>query len=88
MDDAAVLDIGGVSLALTHDMIVEGVHFLAHDPAEEVAWKLLAVNLSDLAAKGARPIGVLLGYALTPLVQVFIALAVGWPLLLLGQLLS
>ena len=64
MDDAAVLDIGGVSLALTHDMIVEGVHFLAHDPAEEVAWKLLAVNLSDLAAKGARPIGVLLGYAL------------------------
>jgi len=64
MDDAAVLDIGGVSLVLTHDMIVEGVHFLAHDPAEEVAWKLLAVNLSDLAAKGARPIGVLLGYAL------------------------
>ncbi|GAA4823651.1 thiamine-phosphate kinase [Sphingosinicella ginsenosidimutans] len=64
MDDAAVLDIGGVSLVLTHDMIVEGVHYLAHDPAEEVAWKLLAVNLSDLAAKGARPIGVLLGYAL------------------------
>ncbi|MBU1363072.1 MAG: hypothetical protein KKE51_04525 [Gammaproteobacteria bacterium] len=37
---------------------------------------------------GHRKALVLLGYALTPLVQVFIALAVGWPLLLLGQLLS
>ena len=64
MDDAAVLDIGGATIVLTHDMIVEGVHYLAHDPAAEVAWKLVAVNLSDLAAKGAHPIGVLLGYAL------------------------
>jgi thiamine-monophosphate kinase len=45
-------------------MIVEGVHFLAADPPEDVAWKLVAVNLSDLAAKGARPLGVLLGYPL------------------------
>jgi thiamine-monophosphate kinase len=45
-------------------MIVEGVHFLADDPPEDVAWKLLAVNLSDLAAKGAEPVGVLLGYSL------------------------
>lgn len=59
-DDAAVL--GG--LVLTHDMIVEGVHFLAADPPEDVAWKLLAVNLSDLAAKGAAPAGVLMGYTL------------------------
>jgi thiamine-monophosphate kinase len=64
LDDAAVLPIGGTSLVLTHDMIVEGVHFLPGDPAEDVAWKLLAVNLSDLAAKGARPIGALLGYSL------------------------
>lgn len=63
-DDAAVLDIGGQSIVLTHDMIVEGVHFLPSDPPESVAWKLLAVNLSDLAAKGARPLGVLLGYPL------------------------
>jgi thiamine-monophosphate kinase len=60
MDDAAVLG----DLVLTHDMIVEGVHFLAGDPPQDVAWKLLAVNLSDLAAKGARPAGFLMGYSL------------------------
>jgi thiamine-monophosphate kinase len=59
-DDAAVLG----DLVLTHDMIVEGVHYLPGDPPAEVAWKLLAVNLSDLAAKGAVPDGVLLGYPL------------------------
>jgi thiamine-monophosphate kinase len=64
IDDVAVLDIGGETIVLTHDAIVEGVHYLAIDPPADVAWKLLAVNLSDLAAKGARPIGVLLGYAL------------------------
>jgi thiamine-monophosphate kinase len=64
LDDAAVLEVGGVTLVLTHDMIVEGVHFLPDDPPGDVAWKLLAVNLSDLAAKGARPIGALLGYSL------------------------
>ncbi len=63
-DDAAVLGVGGEMLVLTHDMIVEGVHYLPGDPPRDVAWKLVAVNLSDLAAKGARPIGVLLGYAL------------------------
>ena len=61
-DDAAVL--GG--LVYTHDMIVEGVHFLPDDPPEDVAWKLVAVNLSDLAAKGAEPVGCLLGYTLGP----------------------
>ena len=63
-DDAAILEVGGTNLVLTHDMIVEGVHFLSADPPEDVAWKLLAVNLSDLAAKGAQPVGVLLGYSL------------------------
>ena len=63
-DDAAVLEIGGERLVLTHDMIVEGVHFLPSDPPEDVAWKLVAVNLSDLAAKGAEPLGILLGYTL------------------------
>ena len=62
VDDAAVLG----DLVLTHDMIVEGVHFLPGDPPEDVAWKLVAVNLSDLAAKGAEPVGCLLGYALGP----------------------
>jgi thiamine-monophosphate kinase len=63
-DDAAVLELGGTTLVLTHDMIVEGVHFLPEDPPGDVAWKLVAVNLSDLAAKGARPLGALMGYSL------------------------
>ena len=45
---------------LTHDTIVEGVHYRADDPPESVGWKLAAVNLSDLAAKGAEPEGALL----------------------------
>jgi thiamine-monophosphate kinase len=65
LDDAAVLEFGGERLVLTHDMIVEGVHFLPDDPPEDVAWKLVAVNLSDVAAKGATPLGLLLGYSLT-----------------------
>ncbi len=59
-DDAAVLD----GLVLTHDMIVEGIHFLPDDTPQDIAWKLVAVNLSDLAAKGATPVGVLVGYSL------------------------
>lgn len=65
MDDAAVLDIGGARLVLTMDAIVEGVHFLPNDPADSVAWKLVAANVSDLSAKGARPRGCLLTYPLT-----------------------
>lgn len=61
MDDAAILG----DLVLTHDMIVEGVHFLPGDPPATVAHKLVATNLSDLAAKGAEPIGALLGYTLS-----------------------
>ena len=64
VDDVAVLQVGGQTLVLTHDMMVEGVHYLPDDPPSDVAWKLVAVNLSDLAAKGARPIGLLLGYSL------------------------
>jgi thiamine-monophosphate kinase len=64
VDDAAVLTLGDRCLVLTQDMIVEGVHYLPDDPPEDVAWKLLAVNLSDLAAKGAHPLGVLLGFTL------------------------
>jgi thiamine-monophosphate kinase len=64
MDDAAVLEVGGETLVLTHDMLVEGVHFLPSADPADVAWKLVAVNLSDLAAKGAEPLGVLLGFML------------------------
>ena len=60
-DDAAV--VGG--LVVTTDTLVEGVHFLPTDPPGDVARKLVAVNLSDLAAKGAVPEGVLLNHPLT-----------------------
>lgn len=64
MDDAAVLPVDAGALVLTHDMLVEGVHFLSDDPADSVAWKLVAVNMSDLAAKGAQPLGVLTGHGM------------------------
>lgn len=65
LDDAAVIPSPvGRELVITHDMIAEGIHFLPGDPPGDVAWKLLAVNLSDLAAKGAKPIGAVLGYTL------------------------
>ncbi|QPQ56312.1 thiamine-phosphate kinase [Allosphingosinicella flava] len=64
IDDAAVLEVSGTKLVLTHDMIVEGVHYLPSDAPEDVAWKLVAVNLSDLAAKGAGPLGLIAGYCL------------------------
>lgn len=63
-DDCAVIELGGEALVLTHDMMAEGVHFLAGQDLADVAWKLVASNMSDLAAKGAEPVGVLLGYTL------------------------
>jgi thiamine-monophosphate kinase len=63
-DDAATLHIGGETLVLTHDSIAEGVHYRAGTDPADIAWKLVAVNLSDLAAKGAVPIGVLIGATL------------------------
>lgn len=56
-DDAALLPPGPHPLVITKDMLVKGVHFRKKDPLDAVAEKALAVNLSDLAAKGARPIG-------------------------------
>ena len=51
-------------LVITHDMMAQGTHRLADADPADVAWKLVATNLSDLAAKGATPLGVLLGYML------------------------
>jgi thiamine-monophosphate kinase len=60
-DDCALLAAPpGEDLVLKTDPIAEGVHFLPGDAAEDVAWKALAVNVSDLAAKGATPIGYLM----------------------------
>lgn len=65
-DDAALYRAGeGCETVLTVDAIVAGVHFLPDDPPESVARKLLRVNLSDLAAKGAIPKGYLLVTAWT-----------------------
>ena len=60
-DDAAVLaPPPGRELVLSADATVGGVHFLTDDPPDLIARKLLRVNLSDLAAKGATPLGYLL----------------------------
>jgi thiamine-monophosphate kinase len=60
-DDTATI----AGLTVTTDTIVEGVHFLPDDAPADVAWKLVAVTLSDLAAKGAQVEGVLLNYPLS-----------------------
>ncbi|MEY4670724.1 MAG: thiamine-phosphate kinase, partial [Pseudomonadota bacterium] len=57
-----MLDLGTETLILTHDAMAAGIHFLPEQDPADVAWKLVASNLSDLAAKGAEPLGVLLGY--------------------------
>lgn len=64
-DDAAfITPPPGCDLVLKTDAIVGGVHFFPDDAAHTVASKALRVNLSDLAAKGARPLGFLLSLAL------------------------
>jgi thiamine-monophosphate kinase len=64
-DDVALLTPpAGADLVLTADALVAGVHFFADDPAALIAAKALRVNLSDLAAKGATPLGFLLSLAL------------------------
>ena len=66
-DDAAVLTPPpGCDLVLTADALVAGTHFFAQDPPDAIAAKALGVNLSDLAAKGAAPLGFLLSLALPP----------------------
>jgi len=65
IDDCAALPVPqGSDLVLKTDAIVGGVHFFVDDPANKVAQKALRVNLSDLAAKGAKPEGFLLALAL------------------------
>ena len=59
LDAAKLLQAQGADIVVTTDAIVEGVHFLADDPPETIARKALRVNLSDIAAKGAKPVGFL-----------------------------
>jgi len=65
IDDAAALTPPrGCDLVLTTDGVIAGVHFFPDDPPGDIARKALRMNLSDLAAKGARPLGFLLSLAL------------------------
>ena len=63
-DAAAITPPPGHDLVLKTDGLIAGVHFFADDPADGVGRKALRVNLSDLAAKGAAPLGFLLSIAL------------------------
>ena len=64
-DDCALLQpTPGHQLAISSDMLVEGRHFARHAAPESLGHKALAVNLSDLAAMGARPLGFTLALAL------------------------
>ncbi|QWE18886.1 thiamine-phosphate kinase [Polynucleobacter corsicus] len=64
-DDCALLKTDPAEeLAITSDMLVSGRHFFADANPEWLGWKALAVNLSDLAAMGARPLGFTLALAL------------------------
>ena len=65
LDDAGLLSIPpGCEVVTTVDALVAGVHFFADDPPGSIAVKALGVNLSDLAAKAAAPLGFLLAVAL------------------------
>jgi thiamine-monophosphate kinase len=63
-DAAAIAPPAGMDLVLTTDAVIEGAHFFPGDPADVIAKKALRANLSDLAAKGAEPLGFLLTLAM------------------------
>lgn len=63
-DDAALISVEqGFDLVVSTDPVRAGVHFFAEDSPRDIAWKALAVNVSDLIAKGASPIGYTLAIA-------------------------
>ncbi len=64
VDDCAAIAVPvGEELVMSMDAVAAGVHFFADDDAADIAWKALAVNVSDLAAKGARPVAYLMSLA-------------------------
>jgi thiamine-monophosphate kinase len=72
-DDCALLDAApGTTLAISSDMLVEGRHFLSTVAPERLGHKALAVNLSDLAACGARPLAFSLSLALPAADEAFL----------------
>jgi thiamine-monophosphate kinase len=89
LDDAAVVpQRPGFDLVVTKDALVEGVHAPLGEPSERLGRKLLRVNLSDLAAKGAEPCAVFLAVAwperFTPADRAAFAAGLGWDLAAYG----
>ena len=73
-DDCALLRVAaGQQLAVSSDMLVEGRHFLSTVAPDRLGHKALAVNLSDLAACGAEPLGCTLALALPRADEPFVA---------------
>jgi len=73
-DDCALLQpTPGYLLAISSDMLVEGRHFFPHTDPGSLGHKALAVNLSDLAAMGARPLGFTLALALPAVEDTWLA---------------
>jgi thiamine-monophosphate kinase len=93
-DDAAVVALDGAHVAITVDVLVEGVHFSRDlSGLEDVGWKAIAVNVSDLAAMGARPRAAVVGLtrprelAVTDVERVYAGMAgacARWDLQLVG----
>ncbi|HZC56362.1 MAG TPA: thiamine-phosphate kinase [Xanthobacteraceae bacterium] len=63
-DAAAIVPPSGCDLVVTTDGVIAGVHFFPDDPPDKISRKVLRMNLSDLAAKGAKPLGFLISVAL------------------------
>jgi len=76
-DCALVQPAAGMDLALTTDLLVEGTHFLPGTDPHDLGWKTLAVNLSDLAAMGARPRWALLALCLPAAEEAWLAAFAG-----------
>jgi len=73
-DDAALLSVGaGMQLVVSTDLLVSGTHFLANTDAQRLGHKALAVNLSDMAAMGARPRWATLALALPAVDEVWLS---------------
>ncbi len=74
-DDAALLALPGADrhLVVTTDTLIEGVHFALGAPGYDVGYKALAVNVSDLAAMGARPLAFLLNLSLPAIDRAWLA---------------
>ena len=80
-DDCAVLGVSG-PLCVSTDLFMEDVHFRrSYFTPEDIGWKALAVNLSDLAADGARPMGFTVGLSLPPDADMALVdgLCAAWP---------